>query len=69
MIYKVSFVVKGGTHPGGIQNLEEEPKVGDVWKLGDQEFEIIEVMEIIPPRGNFAYLHATCRPLSGDDKE
>ncbi len=69
MIYKVSFVVKGGTHPGGIQNLDEEPQVGDVWKLGDQEFEIIEVMEIIPPRGNFAYLHATCRPITDEGKE
>ena len=68
MIYKVSFVVKGGTHPGGIQNLDKEPQVGDIWKLGDQEFEIIEVMEIIPPRGNFAYLHATCRPLSKEDE-
>ena len=26
MIYKVSFVVQGGTHPGGIQNLDERPQ-------------------------------------------
>ena len=63
MIYKVSFVVQGGTHPGGIQNLEERPEVGDTLSLGGGEFEIIEVLEIIPPRGNFAYLHATCRPF------
>ena len=63
MIYKVSFVVQGGTHPGGIQNLEERPEVGDTLSLGGGEFEIIEVLEIIPPRGNFAYLHATCRPI------
>jgi len=62
MIYKVSFVVQGGTHPGGIQNLDERPKIGDVFTLGSQQFEIVEVMEIIPPRGDFAYLHATCRP-------
>ena len=64
MIYKVSFVVQGGTHPGGIQNLDERPHLGDTLTLGSQEFEIIEVMEIIPPRGDFAYLHATCRPVS-----
>jgi hypothetical protein len=64
VIYKVSFVVQGGTHPGGIQNLEERPQIGDVLALGNQEFEIIEVMEIIPPRGDFAYLHATCRPAT-----
>ena len=61
MIYKVSFVVQGGTHPGGIQNLDERPQIGDKLKLGNHEFEIIEVLEIIPPRENFAYLHATCR--------
>ena len=69
MIYKVSFVVQGGTHPGGIQNLEERPKIGDVLAMGNQQFEIIEVMEIIPPRGDFAYLHATCRPINEKRRE
>lgn len=63
MIYKVSFVVQGGTHAGGIQNLEERPQIGDQLTLGNQKFEVIEVLEIIPPRGNFAYLHATCKPV------
>ena len=67
MIYKVSFVVQGGTHPGGIQNLEERPQIGDTLTLGNHSFEIIEVLEIIPPRGNFAYLHATCKPI--EDKK
>lgn len=66
MIYKVSFVVQGGTHSGGIQNLEERPQIGDRLTLGNQKFEIIEVLEIIPPRGNFAYLHATCKPVEGE---
>jgi hypothetical protein len=68
MIYKVSFVVQGGTHPGGILNLDEQPRVGDVLTLSEQKFEVIEVLEIIPPRGDFAYLHATCRPVE-DKKE
>ena len=68
MIYKVSFVVQGGTHPGGIQNLDERPKEGDILTLGNQQFEIVEVMEIIPPRGDFAYLHATCRPIDGKEE-
>ena len=66
MIYKVSFVVQGGTHPGGIQNFEERPQIGDTLALGNYEFEIIEVLEIIPPRGNFAYLHATCKPIEDE---
>ena len=45
MIYKVSFVVQGGTHPGGIQNLDERPQVGDKLELGSNVFEIIEVLE------------------------
>ena len=67
MIYKVSFVVQGGTHPGGIQNLDERPQGGDKLELGNHVFEIIEVLEIIPPRGNFAYLHATCKPAEDKD--
>jgi hypothetical protein len=63
VIYKVSFVVQGGTHPGGIQNLDKRPEIGDRLELGKNRFEIIEVLEIIPPRGDFAYLHATCRPV------
>lgn len=69
MIYKVSFVVQGGTHAGGIQNLEDRPQVGDTLTAGGQDFEIIEVLEIIPPRGGYAYLHATCRPLEGAKSE
>jgi hypothetical protein len=65
MIYKVSFVVQEGTHPGGIQNLDERPQVGDVFTLGNQSFEIVEVMELMPPRGDYAYMHATCRPIGG----
>ena len=68
MIYKVSFVVQGGTHPGGIQNLDERPKVGDMLALGNETFQIVEVMEIIPPRGDFAYLHATCKAVADEKK-
>ena len=63
MIYKVSFVVQGGSHPGGIQNLDERPQIGDVFTLGNRAFEIVEVMELMPPRGDYAYMHATCRSI------
>jgi hypothetical protein len=66
VIYKVSFVVQGGTHPGGIQSLDKRPEVGDQLHLAGLTFEIVEVLEIIPPRGEFAYLHATCKPLQDD---
>jgi hypothetical protein len=30
-------------------------------QIGEMEVEVVEVMELLPPRGNFQYLHATCR--------
>ena len=61
MIYKVSYVVVGTDHPGTIANVETPPQVGDYVVLGKYEFEITEVLELMPPRGDFSFLHATCR--------
>jgi len=62
VIYKVSYVVVGKKHPGAIVNLDTPPRVGDRVQLGDEQFEVVEVADLIPPRGEFAYLHVTCRP-------
>lgn len=64
MIYKVSFVIIGRPHPGEIVNMDTQPRVGDQVELGNEMFEITQVIELIPPRGEFAYLHATCQPVS-----
>jgi hypothetical protein len=61
VIYKVSFVVLDDAHPGGIQNLDHQPVVGEELVAGDRRFEILEVTELLPPYGDYAYLHATCR--------
>jgi uncharacterized protein (UPF0128 family) len=63
MIYQVSYVVIGGKHAGTIMNQEERPEVGERVEFTGETFEIIEVLEIIPPKGNFTYLHATCKPV------
>ncbi len=63
MIYKVSFVIVGRPHPGEIVNMDTEPRAGDQIELGDEMFEITQVVQLIPPRGDFAYLHVTCRPM------
>ena len=68
MIYKVSFVVPGRRDVGGIQNIDQEPKPGDRVRIGNQTFEVVEVTELMPPRGDFAYLHATCKPASSSPK-
>ncbi len=63
MIYKVSYVVIGQPHPGAITNQERAPRVGDRVTLEGKPFEVVEVIDLAPPRGDFAYLHATCRPV------
>ncbi len=63
MIYKVSYVVLGGQHPGAIVSRETPPRVGDVVSLGNDRFEVLEVVDLIPPRGDFAYLHVTLKLL------
>jgi hypothetical protein len=63
MIYKVSYVVLGGDFPGGIKNEVERPQAGDIVQIGPNEFEVVEVHEVIPPRGDFYFLHATVKPV------
>ena len=65
-IYKVSIVVLGGGHPGAIVNLFVEPKVGNSIKLGSEEFIIQEILELMPPKGDFYFLHLTCVPKPND---
>jgi carbonic anhydrase/acetyltransferase-like protein (isoleucine patch superfamily) len=65
VIYKVSYFVVGRPDVGAIVNLIAPPYVGDQVKLGDELFEVTEVIDLIPPRGDFAYLHVTCRPVQG----
>jgi len=63
-VYKVSYVVLGESHPGAILNADEPPKVGDSVKLGTRTFEVVEVLDLIPSRGDFHFLHATLRPAT-----
>jgi len=61
--YKLSLVVPGRRDIGAIRNFDKEPKIGDRVYLGQDEYEIASVVELMPPRGNFVYLHATCHPV------
>lgn len=69
MIYKVSYVVNDGSLPGGIKNENERPTTGSTVRLGPNEFKIIDVYEIMPPRGDFLYLHATVEPVREEEPE
>jgi len=62
-IFKVSYVVTGIKHPGAIMNQSKRPDIGDHVTIGDDTFIITEVFDLIPPRGNFHYIHASCKPV------
>lgn len=61
VLYKVSYVVEGGEHPGAIINVDNKPEPGEQFSFDGRIFEVIEVLELMPPVGNFGFLHATCR--------
>jgi len=63
-VYKVSYVIVGTDDPGAIQNQDKTPVPGEKIKLRDKIYEIIEVFELVPPRGEFHYIHATCKSLN-----
>jgi hypothetical protein len=64
-VYKVSYVVTGEDHPGAILNMDRAPAVGDPIDLGERRFVVTEVIELLPPRGDFHFLHATLAPAPG----
>lgn len=50
--------------PGGIKNEQQRPKIGQVVQIGHEKFSVTHVHEIMPPREEFLYLHATIEPLN-----
>jgi hypothetical protein len=68
MTYKVSYVVIGGEHPGAIVNELKRPEVGDHVQIGKNTFEVVEIYEVMPPRGDFAFLHATVKSVKVEEK-
>lgn len=65
MVCKLSVVIPGSEHAGAIIDTPAVPNVGDQLALGDSLVEVLEVMELLPPRGDFRFVHATCKLVSG----
>ncbi|MCC6187892.1 MAG: hypothetical protein IT318_02565 [Anaerolineales bacterium] len=59
MICKLSIVIPGGTHAGAILDRPRPPQVGERIQLADVTVEVIEVTELLPPRGDFRFIHVT----------
>lgn len=64
MVYKVSYVEVNSKFPGAIISEFERPEIGQRIQIGDNVFEIIEINDLMPPRGDFAFLHATVKFLN-----
>ncbi len=62
-VYKISYVIIGDDNPGAILNQNTLPKKGDKIKIRNQHLEVVEVLELVPPRGEFHYIHVTCRQV------
>ena len=68
MIYKISYVIAGQPGSGLIRNEDHLPRPEEVIRLGDTEYSITEVIELIPARGDWGYYHATCVPVHAGDE-
>jgi hypothetical protein len=66
--YKVSYVVVNEGHPGMILNQDCQPQKGERIDFNGTLFEVLEVLELAPPRGDFRYIHVTCRLIQPAEK-
>ena len=66
MICKLSIVVPGFEDGGTILDTNSVPQIGDHLTIGDRVVEVMEVTELLPARGDFRFIHTTCR-LVGED--
>ena len=68
VLYKASFVVEGGTHPGTIMNLSARPELGAEVTFDGRIFQVTEVEELMPPIGSFGFIHVACIYLRDADE-
>jgi hypothetical protein len=66
MVCKLSIVIPAGGHAGAIIDTAHIPHVGERIRLGSTVIEILEVRELLPPRGEFRFLHATGQVVATD---
>ena len=59
--FKISYVITDGDHPGAILNTDHRPKIGERIRLGKDEFTVLEVIDLMPARGDFHYLHVSLK--------
>jgi len=68
MFHKISYAIAGEPGSGLIRNEDRLPQPGEIVKLGDNEFEVVEVIELIPARGDWGYYHVTCTRVKDGER-
>lgn len=66
-LYKVSYVVPGKPGEGAILSQREAPEVGKLVTLHGQTYQVVEVIELLPPQGVVHFLHATLAPVRAEE--
>jgi hypothetical protein len=64
VVCKLSIVIPGGGHSGAIVDRWRMPQVGEMMDLGDVVVAVDEVKELLPPRGEFRFIHVTAHVVS-----
>jgi len=57
--YQVSYVVRGGGHPGAIRIERRRPRLGQRVRLGGVPFVVAEIQDLLPPREGVGFVHVT----------
>ena len=68
LVCKLSIVIPGSPQSGAIINTSALPQVGDRLPVGDRMVEVLEIKELLPPSGNFHFVHVTCREVGQRDE-
>lgn len=63
LMCKISIVVPNDKEHGAIINTQALPAVGDHLPVGEDVLEVLEIRDLLPPRGDFHFMHATCKLL------
>ncbi|MGC9400347.1 MAG: hypothetical protein ACP5HM_14590 [Anaerolineae bacterium] len=67
MNYKVSYVILDSDYPGAIVTQQRPPQLGEEVQLGEMRCKVMEIKDLLPPMGDFAYLHVSCKFIQEEE--
>jgi hypothetical protein len=64
MVCKLSIIISGSKPAGAILDAPGLPNIGDEPAVGNSAVAVLEVMELLAPRGEFRFIQVICKLLS-----